>query len=452
MEIKSFKFISIGIIILIISVGVVIYNSFFTGRIDQQLFFNEPNWDLPMEKAIDEEGFLKKEGKSNDYYILIKEFGMFQRDGNYEYLYNKTTKKLEQLRLKIKFKRVNLLDKAFADMVHELEEKYGTSDVRVVSRDDSSKIKNLGWKLDNHTLIVENHPEEKYIRIIFDRTPPEAPVIIGVEENKTYILESVTIQVDNIDAYTSYEASIDGKPYVLGTEYKVEGKHEIKVVARKNGMTKETKVPFEIDLTTYSKKEVEYFTEIALGSEFGGASKVVRKWTEDVKIKLHGNPSKESLETLNQVVEDLNEIIETIEISVLDKDTEEEGNIDMYFIPHEDYKDYTYNKTLQRQVAFFQYYSNHEKAIYGARIFLPTTRFNQMNRNHLIREELTQALGMGNDSWLYDDSVFYQGRNFPDKYTEYDEKVIEILYREDIELGMNQDEVMEVLRGRIVGN
>lgn len=121
----------------------------------------------------------------------------------------------------------------------------------------------------------------------------------------------------------------------------------------------------------------------------------------------------------------------------------------MYFVPHEDYKDYTYDKVLQRQVAFFQYYSDSNNAIYKARILLPTTRFNQMNRNHLIREELTQALGMGNDSYLYDDSVFYQRRNFPDKYTKLDEKVIEILYREDIKLGMNKKEVLEVLDKRI---
>ena len=42
-------------------------------------------------------------------------------------------------------------------------------------------------------------------------------------------------------------------------------------------------------LTAYDESVIEYFNEIALGFEFGGASEVTRKWKNDMKIFVGGN-------------------------------------------------------------------------------------------------------------------------------------------------------------------
>ncbi|NJO03603.1 MAG: DUF2927 domain-containing protein [Bacteroidia bacterium] len=65
---------------------------------------------------------------------------------------------------------------------------------------------------------------------------------------------------------------------------------------------------------------------------------------------------------------------------------------------------------------------------------------------HLLREELTQALGLMNDSMKYRDSIFYQNFTRTNAYTEMDRELIRLLYLVQIRPGMNAAEVEEVLR------
>jgi hypothetical protein len=50
------------------------------------------------------------------------------------------------------------------------------------------------------------------------------------------------------------------------------------------------------------------------------------------------------------------------------------------------------------------------------------------SQKHLIREELTQSLGLVNDSWKYENSIFYQGWTTTNSYSEIDIKLIDLLY------------------------
>lgn len=40
----------------------------------------------------------------------------------------------------------------------------------------------------------------------------------------------------------------------------------------------------------YTQEQIDYFLEIALGAEFGESDPKIRKWTEDLKIKIMGSP------------------------------------------------------------------------------------------------------------------------------------------------------------------
>lgn len=68
-------------------------------------------------------------------------------------------------------------------------------------------------------------------------------------------------------------------------------------------------------------------------------------------------------------------------------------------------------------------------------------------RDHLIREELTQSLGMFNDSYDYSDSIFYQGQSHVYDYSDLDVDIISMLYRLDIYPGMTKDDARSVLDG-----
>ena len=43
--------------------------------------------------------------------------------------------------------------------------------------------------------------------------------------------------------------------------------------------------------TTPTAEVLDYFLEIALGVEFGETSPVIRKWSGDLRIQVHGNPT-----------------------------------------------------------------------------------------------------------------------------------------------------------------
>ena len=66
-------------------------------------------------------------------------------------------------------------------------------------------------------------------------------------------------------------------------------------------------------------------------------------------------------------------------------------------------------------------------------------------RRHILREELTQVLGLINDSHRYPDSMFYEERSEQTRYADVDRALIEMLYRSEIRPGMRPEQVRAVL-------
>ncbi|GGM41235.1 hypothetical protein GCM10011351_29280 [Paraliobacillus quinghaiensis] len=303
-----------------------------------------------------------------------------------------------------------------------------------------------------HTVkvIAEQNEKETETTVSFeiDDVPPKKPIVNGVEEGKIYA-DSVEIDFEKEEG-VSYSVKIDEEPYKLNTPYKKEGKHRLSILATKesNKLTVEKEVTFTIDHTTYTKKEVEYFTEIALGSEYGG-DPYVKKWLEDIYIKVQGNPKNADLETIDKVVKELNDIIKTVNIQVIKENEDTKENVNIYFVPQGDFRKYIPNATLGNW-AYFTYFPKTNGEITEAIITIGTFGSDQIDRDHQIREELTQILGLGNDSPKYEDSIFHEdeGQSLNLSYSKLDKKVIELLYRKDIEIGMREKEILETLDER----
>jgi hypothetical protein len=49
-------------------------------------------------------------------------------------------------------------------------------------------------------------------------------------------------------------------------------------------------------------------------------------------------------------------------------------------------------------------------------------------QRHLLREELTQSLGLINDTYDYPESIFYQGWTETTEYAPIDRELIQMLY------------------------
>jgi hypothetical protein len=196
----------------------------------------------------------------------------------------------------------------------------------------------------------------------------------------------------------------------------------------------------EPDKGSYTQEEIDYFLEIALGTEYGTSKTSIKKWTDNIKIRVQGTPTDVDTQTLNQVVDELNDIIDGIELAVVSQNP----NIEIHFLPESEFSSIDPNY-VPTNYGFFWVNWSINGSIYHARILISTDHVTQQERSHLIREELTQSLGLMKDSYRYPDSIFYQGWTEVTRYLPIDGTVIEILYRSEIRPNMTGEEVVEVL-------
>ena len=191
---------------------------------------------------------------------------------------------------------------------------------------------------------------------------------------------------------------------------------------------------------SYSEEELEYFLEIALGCEYGASQPIIHKWTNNIKIKINGTPTSEDLNSLNQVITELNSLISGISLDIVTNDQ----NIDIYFTIVDQFASIL-SSYVPGNMGFFMAWWDSNEAIYRAKILIAVDGVNQQERSHLIREELTQSLGIMKDSYRYKDSIFYQGWTDTINYSPIDCKIISLLYDSRLRPGMTQEQVMSAL-------
>ncbi|GEM_PF-2506744 len=232
-------------------------------------------------------------------------------------------------------------------------------------------------------------------------------------------------------------------------------------ITEQSGIGSGARVP-----SAFSYEQINYFLEVALGSEYGSSSSFVRRWEDDIRIRINipesegvdSQTQQEVQETVADVVSDLNRLIaETHGISYpnvgttqqrpirieIAESADAEANLDFYFVKAENFPIYDSN-TRQGQVGFVWTWWNQDR-INQSRILVASNHLSKAERDHVIREEITQALGILKDSWNYPSSIFYQGWTAPTEYDPIDEAVIKMLYSPNIRPGMSAAEVEAIL-------
>ena len=187
---------------------------------------------------------------------------------------------------------------------------------------------------------------------------------------------------------------------------------------------------------------LDYFREIGFSPEYGSQVPMIRKWRSDVLIAVHGSPTAADLAALDSIIADLDGLIDTIGVRVVSSGE----NLDLYFAPQSRFPEID-PSYVPGNAGFFTVRWDGSGAIYRATA-LVATDVPQSLRDHLLREELTQSLGLMSDSWSHPDSVFYQGWSQVDSYSALDRALIGMLYRPDLAPGMGETQAMAVLAGR----
>lgn len=210
---------------------------------------------------------------------------------------------------------------------------------------------------------------------------------------------------------------------------------------------------------SYTAAQINYFLEIALKSEYANSDATIKKWDKDINIKVIGSPTSEDIRTLQTVIDELNTLVSGIRLQVINAAGNrtigntssnlsllgKEPNLEIYFVPESKFSQYEPNYQ-PINYGFFWDWWNDNHVIDRSKVLIATEGVTQKERSHLIREELTQSLGLMQDSYLYSESIFYQPWTDTNQYAEIDKALIEMLYRPEIRPGMTKSQVLKVFR------
>ncbi|GMQ23731.1 hypothetical protein Aoki45_04130 [Algoriphagus sp. oki45] len=204
----------------------------------------------------------------------------------------------------------------------------------------------------------------------------------------------------------------------------------------------------DFDESILNSDQIDFY-QIVFGSEFSNSVDRVRKWDSEVRIFVPAGAQDSWKSELAQVVGEINSLSESVFLRITED--EESANLIFFFGSGEDYVR-LYNSqavnlidtnrglfSIQFQLTDFQ--------IIGATCWVDgEAMLSDSCRQHLIREELTQALGMVNDIDTDDQSIFLQRFTCTPFYSKRDEDFIRFFLSEKIKPGLCKSQVFEFLK------
>ena len=199
---------------------------------------------------------------------------------------------------------------------------------------------------------------------------------------------------------------------------------------------------------TYRQDVITYFDHVALGFEFGDASEVTRKWNTDMKLFIGGKPPQYLRDELDRIITELNDLTaaDGFNISITPDTTR--CNAYAYF-GTSTYFSEVYNAPpgdIRDNLGLFYVKYDNTNHFYSAIIFVDLERTTDNDvRKHLLREELTQSLGLARDSYEYPASIFQQAWTSVTDYAPIDRDLIRLLYNPGMSTGLDAEHVQPVL-------
>jgi hypothetical protein len=191
---------------------------------------------------------------------------------------------------------------------------------------------------------------------------------------------------------------------------------------------------------------LEYFKEIALGMEFGYASEVTSKWNSDMTVFVNGNPINEVLNELERIKNEINGLAtDGFQIEVVN--SQDQSNFYVYFGDGDEYARMFPSEAnlVNSNLGLFHINWTNQDYIYSGHMYVNTTVTNSIQQKHLLREELTQSLGLAKDSPKYPDSIFQSEWTETNSYADIDKELIKLLYHPSMVSGLNANEVESVM-------
>ncbi len=200
------------------------------------------------------------------------------------------------------------------------------------------------------------------------------------------------------------------------------------------------------ELTSYQKEVIAYFNKIALGFEFGNSDRITRKWVDDVILFAGGDQNKDLSAELDKIIVEINELatdgfkITLVKDSLL-------SNYYLFLGPGEEYaKKYPAEAELvNSNFGLFNVSWDGFNNLNSGHMYVDTHRTDSNAQKHLLREELTQSLGLARDAYDYPESIFQQSWTTTTTYASIDKELIRLLYHPEMKSGLDEMKADQVL-------
>lgn len=169
---------------------------------------------------------------------------------------------------------------------------------------------------------------------------------------------------------------------------------------------------------------IDYWRTVALRSERGDRYARPRRWSGSVLVAVEGGERADDRESLSRVVDDLRPLVLPLRL-MLTTDTEG-ADVVIRYVPRAEFVLYLPD---YRGVDLGLFWFDWDKS--GAIIrggVLIADELRGAARSHVLREELTQVLGLPGDTTAWDDSIFYANWSLTQDYSALDRSVIRFHY------------------------
>ncbi|MCB1237369.1 MAG: DUF2927 domain-containing protein [Verrucomicrobiae bacterium] len=194
-----------------------------------------------------------------------------------------------------------------------------------------------------------------------------------------------------------------------------------------------------------SADEKKWIKEVVLGPEFGGAGKIVSLWTRKPKLSIMESQNAQFDAVLGKCVTELNATLVRTPLGGVQMERSGAASADIlvYHVPLSRFDRIARQHKFKYEpnnYGYFWTFWNDRNEIYKAVVLISSDKLTGNFLHHFTLEELTQSLGLSNDSRIFEDSIFYGGQSEVISHSAADKRLIEFAYRR-LRPGMTAREV-----------
>lgn len=190
---------------------------------------------------------------------------------------------------------------------------------------------------------------------------------------------------------------------------------------------------------------IEHFSQIALGSEFSNDPLVIKKWRKNIHIHVVDALPSFLDKELDKITAELNLLIQPVQMKR--EETLPLANVLLFYGSWEKFQSliFVHKSRIKNPKGYFFLLFNKKFEIEYAYIFINRNAgLSAPELRHVLREEISQSLGLMRDSWFDRDSIFFAGQSQTSEFTDLDRKFIRFLYRQDVRPGFKKRDLLRL--------